>query len=93
MQPKETTGTWAAISTIWLIIPWMIVALIVLAILVGLIYGVAKLLNIIPTYTKQLLGVIYLVKEKIEQIADASAKPVFFTEGIAASIRSIFQKK
>lgn len=70
----------------------MVVALIVLAIVIAMIYGMTKLIGITPTYTKKLLGAINLVKEKAEQVADAGTKPIFFTEGIAASFRSIFHK-
>lgn len=42
---------WADISLIWLIIPTMVMMLVVLALLVGLIYGMAKLLGIAPRYT------------------------------------------
>lgn len=93
MRPETTASLWADISLIWLLIPWLIIALFTLVILGGLIYGMAKLLQIIPTYTKKLLDVIHFIQEKLKLAADASTKPVFFLEGIAASFRNIFQKK
>ncbi len=42
---------WADISLIWLIIPMMFLALVILALLVALVYGLAKLLGVAPRYT------------------------------------------
>src|SRR6186997_2631512 len=42
---------WADISTMWIAIPTMIGMLIVFAVLAGIIYLLAKLLNITPKYT------------------------------------------
>ena len=44
---------WAAISTIWIVIPIMIVSLIFLALLAGIIYLFARLLGITPIYTNR----------------------------------------
>jgi hypothetical protein len=84
---------WADISTIWLLIPLLIFVLITLVILGGIIYGMAKLLNITPVYTQKLYALIRLVTKKIENVADASAKPIFFFEELSASIKSIFGQK
>ena len=42
---------WAAISTIWIIIPALLAGLILLAILLGLIYLMARALSGLPHYT------------------------------------------
>ena len=42
---------WADISIIWLIIPMMMLALVIVALLAGLVYGLARLLKISPHYT------------------------------------------
>ena len=39
---------WAAISTIWIVIPILAAGLVVLLLFVGLVYGMAKLLALIP---------------------------------------------
>lgn len=88
-----STSRWADVSTIWLLIPLLVFAFISLIILSGMIYGMAKLLKITPTYTQKLYALICLATEKIEDIADATAKPIFFVEGISASIKSLFQQK
>lgn len=42
---------WADISLIWLIIPMMFLALVILALVGGMVYGLAKLLGVAPRYT------------------------------------------
>ena len=44
---------WASISTIWLIIPMMAVALIFLAVTAALAYGLMRLNALLPRYTRQ----------------------------------------
>lgn len=44
-------GRWAAISTIWIIIPILLAGLIVLALLIGGIYLMARALGALPHYT------------------------------------------
>src|ERR1043165_7479478 len=42
---------WADISTMWVAVPVMIMLLVFLALLAGIVYLLAKLLNITPRYT------------------------------------------
>jgi hypothetical protein len=42
---------WADISLIWLIIPMMVLALVILALMFALVYGMHRLLKISPRYT------------------------------------------
>ena len=93
MGCDASTSRWADASTIWIIIPLLVFAFISFIILGGIIYGMAKLLDITPIYTQKLTVLIRLAAEKIEDIADASAKPIFFAEGISASIKSFFRQK
>ena len=42
---------WADISLIWLIIPMMMLALVMMASLIALVYGLNRLIKISPRYT------------------------------------------
>jgi hypothetical protein len=84
---------WAAISTIWIVIPIMIAMLILSALLYGLIYLMKKLLNITPTYTGLAQDNIHKAAGYIKRGADAVVKPVFFVDGLGASIKAIFGRK
>lgn len=48
---SDGVSLWADIAIIWLIVPMMLVALLKIALLVGLVYGLSKLLNATPHYT------------------------------------------
>jgi len=83
---------WAAVSTIWIVIPIIIGLLIVLALVGGLVYLMAKLLNITPTYTGLAQdyvnkGVVY-----IKRASEAIVKPVIQLNGILASINAFFER-
>ena len=83
---------WAAISTIWIVIPIMFTLLIFLALLGVIIYYLGKLLNITPTYTGIAQDYVYKAAGYIKRAADAIVKPVMQLEGIISSIRAFFER-
>ena len=85
-------GRWAAISTIWIVIPIMIGLVIVVAILGGLVYLMQKLLHITPTYTSLAQDYVYLAEGYIKRATEAIIKPVLQLNGILASILAFFEK-
>ena len=85
-------GRWAAISTIWIVIPIMIGLVIVVAILGGLVYLMQKLLHITPTYTSLAQDYVYLAEGYIKRATEAIIKPVLQLNGILASILTFFEK-
>ena len=83
---------WAAISTIWLVIPVMFFGLIFFAILAGLIYLLAQALKGLPPYSSMAQHYVSRATEQVQRFSDMAAKPVLFLEGIAASLKAIFGK-
>jgi hypothetical protein len=83
---------WAAVSTIWIVIPIMIGLLIFLALMLGLVYLMAKLLNITPTYTGLAQDYVRLGAVYIQRAAEAIVKPVLQLNGILAGILAFFEK-
>jgi hypothetical protein len=81
---------WGAISTMWIAIPIMLGMLIFLALLVGIVYLLARLLNILPTYTAMVQDFFYKVESYARRGADAVAKPVISLNSIGASISRFF---
>ncbi len=77
---------WAAISTMWIAIPAMVALLVFVALLAGIIYLLAKLLNITPTYTVIAQDFFYKIEGYAKRIADGAAKPFIFLDSIGASI-------
>lgn len=78
---------WAAISTIWIIIPLLLVGLILLAVLVGLIYLMARALSALPYYTGIAQDYVYIARGYIIRGADMVAKPVIALEGFIENIK------
>ena len=83
---------WAAVSTIWIVIPIMVGMLIFIALLGGLVYLMMKLLNVTPTYTGLAQDYVYLAVGYIKRVTEAIVKPVIQINGILASIRAFFEK-
>jgi hypothetical protein len=84
---------WAAISTMWIAIPTMLGMLILLALLVGIIYLLAKLLNITPNYTAMAQDFFHLIQSYAKRGADAVAKPIITLDSIGAGISRLFGKR
>jgi len=51
VDKSASVSLWCDIALIWLIIPMMFLALIILGLVGGMVYGLAKLLGITPRYT------------------------------------------
>ena len=83
---------WAAISTIWIIIPTLIAGLIVLAILIGLIYLMARALGALPHYTGIAQDYVYIARSYIIRGADMVVKPVIAFEGFIERVKALFER-
>jgi len=84
---------WAAISTLWIVIPIMIGSLVFLAILVGLVYLMKRLLNITPVYTGMAQDLVHKLMIRIRLLADQLVKPVIFWDSVGASINRLVGRK
>ena len=83
---------WAAISTIWIVIPIMVGMLIFLVLLGGLIYLLSKLLGITPRYTGLAQDYIHKAAGAIKRGLDAIVRQFIEIQGVLASIREFFKK-
>lgn len=83
---------WAAVSTIWIVIPIMIGLVIVLALLGGLVYLMYKLLDVTPTYTGMAQDYVHIGAGYVRRALDTIVKPVINLNGILASINAFFER-
>ena len=83
---------WAAISTIWIVIPILLAGLIVLAILIGLIYLMARALGALPHYTGIAQDYVYIAQSYITRAADMAVKPMIALEGFIENIKAFFER-
>ena len=84
---------WAAISTIWIVIPILAAGLVVFLLFVGLVYGMAKLLALIPPYSGHAQKVVWRIEGYVRRGADASIKPVLAVGEVFATIKRVFGMK
>ena len=90
---SDISQRWAAISTIWLVIPILFFGLLLLLLLIMVIYLMARLLKIIPPYSAEAQYYVNLATQKVRHFSDLAVKPVLFLEGIVASILAFLGKK
>jgi len=83
---------WAAISTIWLILPMLLGGLILLALLVALIYGMSRLLGALPHYTGIAQHYVHLAQNRIVQGADSTSAFLINIEGHLANVKAFFKR-
>lgn len=86
-------GRWAAISTVWILIPILVAGLLTFALLGGLIYLMARLLGILPSYTGLAQDYVQLGALYVQRFTEAAVKPVFAVDGLAAYLKAIFGRK
>lgn len=71
---------WADISIIWLIVPALILALLVLVLLGFMVYAIARLLKAMPRFTSQAQDIARRVSAGSQKAADATVKPVLWVQ-------------
>ncbi len=81
---------WAAISTIWLIIPLMGFGLLFLVAMLALVYALARALQIIPPYSAKAQYYVNRAAAKTQHISDMSIEPIFFLESVFAGLKRLF---
>ncbi len=86
-------GRWAAISTIWIVVPIIVVGLVLLAILTALVYLMKQLLGITPKYTGIAQEYVNKAAVYIKRGTEMAVKPVLFLDGIGASVKAFFGRK
>jgi hypothetical protein len=83
---------WAAISTIWIIIPVLFTGLVVLVILGGLIYLMARALGALPHYTAIAQDYVHIAQSYIIRGADMVVKPIIGLEGFIENVKAFFER-
>jgi hypothetical protein len=79
---------WAAISTIWLVLPAMVLAFIALAALFAGVYLLTRLTGMLPPYTRRAQRIFFRVEGGTRRAAEMTRKPVLFVKGLGSLIRT-----
>ncbi len=80
-------GRWAAISTMWLVIPAMVAEVAVLAVLAALIYLVSRLIGIIPPYSGRTQRIVHRIESTIRRGTDMLRRPSSGVRALAGFVR------
>ena len=70
-------STWADISTIWLIIPLLIFGTIFLVLMVAMVYGISRLLAVLPYYAFRAQIFFFRTRNAVRIYSDKAVEPVF----------------
>jgi len=84
---------WAAISTIWLVLPIMIAGLVFLIILLALIYLLARLIGLIPPYSNQAQRFVYQVEGYVKHGTEMIVRPALFVDLIKLQIKKFTERR
>jgi hypothetical protein len=86
------TGVWADISLVWLLVPALLIAFGLILITITIIYGMSKILQIIPRYTGKAQDIFGRVSAGTRRVADGATKPFIWTKQAGAALKSIFRR-
>ena len=75
---STSVSLWADISLIWLIIPMMGMAIVILALVVAMVYGLNRLLKITPHYTGLAQYYTFWFSAQVKIWTDKLTKPVLW---------------
>lgn len=85
----QSTSLWANISLIWLIIPVMVIALILMVMLAGLVYAVIWLVRILPGYGMQAQNFMIAIASQVENLGNAIVEPILRVNAFLASLQAL----
>jgi hypothetical protein len=80
---------WADISLIWLIVPMMVATLLSLVFLAGSVYGLMRLILVLPKYSYQALGWLLLFGLKLQRLNDRMVEPFLRLHMTSASMKTL----
>ena len=84
---------WAAISTMWLVIPVTLAGLLVLVVLIALNYLTARILHVIPTYTGIVQDYAYRLAGVVRRFTKAAVRPIFFLDELTTKAKAYLGRR
>jgi hypothetical protein len=82
----------ADVSTVLLVIPVLVFALIPLALFGAGAYGIYRLRGVLPPYFQKVLQFIESIRAAVGKAADKSVEPIYSLGGILAAVRYLLKK-
>lgn len=89
IQPVTDLERWADVSLMWMILPSLFIALLVLVILSGFVYAVSFVYRLIPRYARIVQLYFELGKSKISQLSNLTIEPIIRLDTLWARVRYV----
>ncbi len=89
---RPTTGQYAAISTIWLILPLIPAGVIFLLLTTGMVYLTTRALRIIPVYSRLAQIYVQIFGVRVGNLLDRFARPVIQYGGRSAGWKELWKR-
>lgn len=87
IQPVTDVGRWADVSLMWLIVPSLFFALILLVLLIAFVYLISFLLRLIPHYALIVQLYFEAGKNKVSQLSNLMIEPLLRMRSVWAAMR------
>ena len=87
VQPVTDVGRWASVSLMWLILPALFFAFLILALLAGLIFAISYLIRKLPHVTLVIQLYFEQARSKVSQVLDMTTSPIIRINSLWAAIR------
>src|SRR5512136_2876578 len=75
-QAGSSLRRWADVSLIWVIVPAMFIGLVLMLVTVAALYGVTRLLGILPGYSRIVQGYFNQAGARVSQVTNTLVEPV-----------------
>lgn len=96
VQTGIAVSQWSDLSIIWLLMPLIFPAVMVVILLFFMIYGIVKLRQILPVYTRLIQSYSLLFGLRVEQVSKRALSPVINLKssltGVGALFLSLFRR-
>ena len=90
VNQQGKASVWADVSLVMLIIPTFILGLILLVLLVGVTYGIAYLIGVLPDPFRRVQEIMNQVSDSADRGSRMAAKPVIAPKAAVAAVQAIF---
>jgi hypothetical protein len=92
MHGQGEVGRWAAISTMWLLIPVMIGGVILLVVLIGLVFVASRVHAWIPRFTYRAQRFAFRASDGTRRAGEMVRRPVLAVRAVGSLVKSRFQR-
>jgi hypothetical protein len=87
---SESAARWGHIAVMWMILPLFVVGFAILALLLGLIFGVSKITQIVPEYSSVLLNFVQRITRTIRNYSNKGINPIIVFRSYKAGLQGLF---